>query len=285
MTGPGLPSGPIRRTDTTGVLAGVCADIKPSIESSRATGKSWYLDISKQYNAFEGSPTFFPIFLVPIAAAGEIQRMTFLLPWLLIAIGSYLLGSVPVGYLAGQACGIDLRTKGSGNIGATNALRVLGKPWGYCVFLLDFLKGLIPVLAALHWGKGVGMNPPTTPGALAALCVLLGHSYPVWLGFRGGKGIASSAGVIIGLFGPAAFLFCLGIWMLLFTITRYVSAASIAASIALPATVTVLFVLRRLDWLALAVSILMCVLAVWRHRSNIARLRAGTEPHFEKKSK
>ena len=205
-------------------------------------------------------------------------------PWLLIAIGSYLLGSIPFGYLAGRLCGIDIRTQGSGNIGATNVLRVLGKTWGYPVFLLDFLKGLLPVLAALQWGHAVGVNPHTSPGALAALCVLLGHSFPVWLGFKGGKGIASSGGVMVGLFGYPVFLICLGIWLLFFTVTRYVSVASIAASIALPASVIFLFATHRTDWLALVVSILMCCLAVWRHRSNILRLRAGTETRFEKKN-
>ncbi|MCX6960390.1 MAG: glycerol-3-phosphate 1-O-acyltransferase PlsY [Verrucomicrobia bacterium] len=207
-----------------------------------------------------------------------------LYPWFLIAIGSYLLGSIPAGFIAGRICGIDLRTQGSGNIGATNALRVLGKQWGYAVFLLDFLKGFVPVLVALQWGASEGVHPPSASGALAALCSLLGHSFPIWLGFKGGKGIATSAGVIVGLF-PAAFLFCVGAWLLFFTVARYVSVASIAASIALPTAVTALFLLHRADWLALLVSIVMCALALWRHRSNIARLRAGTEPRFERRKK
>lgn len=208
-----------------------------------------------------------------------------LYPWLLIAVGSYLLGSIPAGFIAGRICGVDLRTQGSGNIGATNALRVLGKKWGYAVFLFDFLKGLLPVLIALHWGHIVGVEPASAPGALAALCALLGHSFPVWLGFKGGKGIATSGGVIIGLFTLPAFLICLGFWLLLFTTTRYVSVASIGGGIALPVVVTALFFMHRMDWLALAVSIAMCALAVWRHHSNIERLLAGTEPRFERKKK
>ena len=207
------------------------------------------------------------------------------IPWLLIALGSYLLGSIPFGFLAGRLCGIDIRTKGSGNIGATNVLRVLGKKWGYAVFLLDFLKGLMPVLLALDWGHAHGVNPASSTGALAALCTLLGHSFPVWLGFKGGKGIASSAGVIVGLFGIGAFLFCLGTWLLLFTMTRFVSVASIAAALAVPTSVSALFIMHRKDWLTLLIAVVMCVLAIWRHRSNIARLRAGTEPRFEKKAK
>jgi len=142
--------------------------------------------------------------------------------WLLIAVGSYLLGSIPFGYLAGRLCGVDIRTKGSGNIGATNVLRVLGKKWGYAVFLLDFLKAWLAVKLALGWGIALMVHPASAPGALAGLCALLGHSFPVWLGFRGGKGIASSAGVIVGLFSLPVFLICLGLWLLIFTATRYV---------------------------------------------------------------
>jgi glycerol-3-phosphate acyltransferase PlsY len=206
-----------------------------------------------------------------------------LLPWLLIAVGSYLIGSIPFGYLAGRICGVDIRTKGSGNIGATNALRVLGKKWGYAVFLLDFLKAWLPVKLALGWGIALMVHPASAPGALAGLCALLGHSFPVWLGFKGGKGIASSAGVMVGLFSLAVFLVCLGMWLLLFTVTRYVSIASIVAAISLPVAVGILVLLHRADWLGFTVSVVMAALAIWRHRSNIVRLRAGTEPRFERK--
>lgn len=208
-----------------------------------------------------------------------------LLPWLLIAVGSYLIGSIPFGYLAGRLCGVDIRTKGSGNIGATNALRVLGKKWGYSVFLLDFLKAWLPVKLALGWGIALMVHPASAPGALAGLCALLGHSFPVWLGFKGGKGIASSAGVMVGLFSLAVFLVCLGMWLLLFTVTRYVSIASIVAAISLPVAVGILVLLHRADWLGFTVSVVMASLAIWRHRSNIVRLRAGTEPRFERKKK
>lgn len=205
------------------------------------------------------------------------------LPWLLIAVGSYLLGSIPFGYVAGRLCGVDIRTQGSGNIGATNVLRVLGKKWGYAVFLLDFMKGWLPVQLALDCGPLFsGHHATTAPGALAGICVLLGHSFPVWLGFRGGKGIASSGGVIVALF-PAAFLVGLGVWILVFTTTRYVSVASIAGSVALPVTVGAMYLLHRTDLIGLLTAALMGALAVWRHRSNIMRLRAGTEPRFERR--
>jgi len=221
-----------------------------------------------------------------LSHAGTLVRsgaVSSVLPWFLIALGSYLLGSIPFGYLAGRLCGIDIRTKGSGNIGATNVLRVLGKQWGYPVFLLDFLKGWLPVKLALGWGISLMVDPASAPGALAGFCALIGHSFPVWLGFKGGKGIATSAGVIVGLFSLPVFLICLGFWLLLFTTTRYVSVASIGASLALPASVGVLFWLHRADWLGLAASVLMAALAVWRHRSNITRLRAGTEARFVRK--
>jgi len=141
----------------------------------------------------------------------------------------------------------------------------------------------VPVVLAGQWGTYAGVFPASAPGALAGLFVLMGHSFPVWLRFKGGKGIASSAGVMVALF-PVAFLICLGTWILLFTTTRYVSVASIAGAVALPIAVGVLFAIHRTDWLAFTVSIVMCALAIWRHRSNITRLRAGTEPRFEKKS-
>ena len=206
---------------------------------------------------------------------------TILMPWLFIAVGSYLFGSIPSGYLAGRCCDVDLRTQGSGNIGATNACRVLGKRWGYAVFLVDFLKGVIPVILANQWSVHHGVHPISAPGAVAALCTLLGHSFSVWLKFKGGKGIASSAGVIVGLF-PTTFLFVIGIWLLTFTITRVVSIASMAASVTLPVAVLILYFLHKADLLSLLVSIVMCALALWRHRANIKRLTTGTEPRFGK---
>lgn len=205
-----------------------------------------------------------------------------LLPWFLIAVGSYLLGSIPFGYLAGRLNGIDIRTKGSGNIGATNVLRVLGKKWGYAVFLMDFLKGWLPVKLALGWGIALMVHPASAPGALAGLCALVGHSFPFWLGFKGGKGMATSGGVIIALF-PGAFLIGIGVWIIVFLTTRFVSVASLAGTVAVPSVVIMMYVLHRADWLGVAVSLVMASLIFWLHRTNIARLRAGTEARFERK--
>jgi len=202
--------------------------------------------------------------------------MTPLTPLLLL--GAYLLGSIPFGFLAGKMAGVDLRQVGSGNIGATNALRVLGKKWGYSVFALDFVKGFLGVWIPLHWTGQEGV------AVLCALVVMVGHVFPVWLKFKGGKGIATSGGVLLGLI-PIAFLTSFIAWVFFFFTTRYVSVASLAAAIMLPVTTAVLYFNDRASLLLLVVTILMCALAVVRHRSNIQRLCQGTEPRFSRKPK
>jgi len=202
-----------------------------------------------------------------------------------VALGAYLLGSIPFGLLAGKLRGVDLREHGSGNIGATNALRVLGKRIGYTVFALDFLKGYVPVTLAF-WLVGSQMfDPPSLPGVIAGVCSIIGHNFPIWLGFRGGKGIASSGGVILGLFPWPVFVFALGSWIVLFATLRYVSVASLAAALALPIGVIVFWFLGQTDYLQVIAAVAMWMLATWRHRSNIQRLLAGTEPRFERKKK
>ena len=218
--------------------------------------------------------------------------MTFFLPWILLAIGAYFIGSFPAGYLMGLCCGIDIRQHGSGNIGATNVVRVLGKKWGGIVFAIDFLKGWLPVVLATQWGEVVHIAPHSAPGAVAAFMALLGHSFPCWLGFRGGKGISTSAGIIVGLF-PGAFPFCLGSWFLVFFATGYVSLASLVGAAMLPIMVIIFYFLGHLydwsswlkgDWLSIVIAILMAGLVIWRHRSNFQRLREGTETSFKKKN-
>ena len=201
---------------------------------------------------------------------------------LLIALGAYLIGSIPSGYLAGRAKGIDLRKEGSGNIGATNALRVLGKKWGYLVFAADIFKGWFSVTLAYVLTNRYAPDQMTVAGILAALFAVVGHNFPVWLGFKGGKGIATSAGIMIALFPIWTFLVALAVWMTLFYGTRYVSVASIAAAISLPVTTGLLALAGKCDWLLVPVAVLMAILATWRHKSNIQRLLAGTEKKFEK---
>ena len=197
----------------------------------------------------------------------------------------YFFGSFPAGYFAGRLAGVDVRTVGSGNIGATNVLRVLGKKWGYPVFAIDALKGLIPVRIALMLASH---SPTTKPYAeyfaiLAGLMAVAGHTFPVWLGFKGGKGVATSAGAIIGLM-PLAVPIIFLIWVIVFETTRYVSLASIIAALALPIIASLFAFWKFVDtWALIYFSILIMLLVLWRHRSNFSRLLKGTEQRFTRK--
>jgi len=200
-----------------------------------------------------------------------------------LVLGSYLLGSIPFGYLAGRLGGIDIRQAGSGNVGATNVVRVLGKRYGYPVFALDFLKGFgavkISMLIALGWLPE--WNSPEIFGILAALSSVLGHLYPPWLKFNGGKGVATSAGALLAL-TPIATLVGAGIWMIVFWLTRYVSLASIIAAVVLPVVILVVSEHQCKKMLVYS-SAGVATVVVWRHRSNLSRLIRGTEPRFTRK--
>lgn len=204
--------------------------------------------------------------------------------FILIALLSYLMGSVPAGYIAGRFAGIDIRRVGSGNIGATNVLRVLGKPYGYAVFLFDFCKGVgavrvsILIINAAHPGN----QESELVGIVAGVLCVLGHSYPVWLGFKGGKGVATSAGVLFGLM-PAAALAVLAVWFVTFQATKYVSVASIVAAVALPVTAGVMVHFEKAGMPLVYFSACLAVVIVWRHRSNVSRLMKGTEASFRRK--
>ncbi len=197
----------------------------------------------------------------------------------------YLFGSFPSGYLIGRFAGVDVRKVGSGNIGATNILRVLGKRYGYTVFFLDAFKGFAAV-RLVHFL--VGRIPATREIAIyfattAAVACIVGHAFPAWLRFKGGKGVATSAGAIFGLTPIAAFVVLI-VWIVAFEVSRYVSVASIAAAIALPITVAALIFTGVMQGTFLFyVTFALTVLVVWRHRSNFARLRAGTEQRFSRK--
>jgi glycerol-3-phosphate acyltransferase PlsY len=201
-----------------------------------------------------------------------------------ILVGSYLLGSIPFGYLSGQLRGIDIRNFGSGNIGATNVLRVLGKKYGYPVFALDFLKGFASVRIAMLMATGPPpqWNSPEIFGTAAAMSCVIGHSYPFWLKFKGGKGVATSAGALFAL-APIAALIGVAIWIATFWITRYVSLASVTAAVVLP------IVILALSWgdenakVILYFSVCVAAVVIWRHRSNLSRLAHGTEPRFTRK--
>jgi glycerol-3-phosphate acyltransferase PlsY len=195
------------------------------------------------------------------------------------ALVAYLLGSIPFGFIAGLIAGVDVRKHGSGNIGATNTLRVLGKKYGYPVFVADVLKGFLAVRFALWLAR---FDPSTgySIGILAAFFVVVGHSFPIWLRFRGGKGVAAAAGACLGLV-PLATLIAVLIWVATFFIFRYVSLASIVAAIAL--ALSALFLGYAADPILLTFTCLIAALIILRHRSNIVRLLEGREPRFDRK--
>jgi acyl phosphate:glycerol-3-phosphate acyltransferase len=203
--------------------------------------------------------------------------------WLGILLLTYLLGSVPSGYLVAKSQGVDIRRHGSGNIGATNVLRVLGKKWGYLVFACDVLKGFLAVKIAAY-AASVGHANVVLGAVLGAVACILGHNYTIWLKFKGGKGIATSGGVLLGLFPPKVILAVLVVWLAVFLVGRYVSLASISAAVCLPLAVFLLMTRSGPDfWLLFWFSVAIGALAVWRHRSNLARLANGTESRFTRK--
>jgi acyl phosphate:glycerol-3-phosphate acyltransferase len=191
----------------------------------------------------------------------------------LLLVGSYLLGSIPFGFwIALRLKGVDVRTVGSGNIGATNVSRVCGPAIGRAVFVLDFLKGLVPPLVgryALHVDR-----PDSRWIVLAALLAILGHNYSIFLGFKGGKGISTSGGALFGA-APLAGL-GVGIVFIVFLLaSAIISVGSLAAAVALP--FFMLWLYPR-DWFQLAFGIVAAAMAIYKHRKNIERLRTGAEP-------
>jgi glycerol-3-phosphate acyltransferase PlsY len=202
-----------------------------------------------------------------------------------LLVGSYLLGSIPFGYLAGRLVGIDIRQAGSGNVGATNVVRVLGKRYGYPVFALDVLKGFgaVKIAMLMALGRSPAWNSPEIFGILAALSSVLGHLYPPWLKFKGGKGVATSAGALFAL-TPGATLIGGVIWIIVFWITGYVSLASITAAVVLPIVILVVSSQDQNKGKPLVYSSAwVAAVVIWRHRSNLSRLMRGTEPRFTRK--
>ena len=219
------------------------------------------------------------------AATGIASLVTL---YLIAALQAYLLGSIPWGFLAGRIQGVDLRKEGSGSTGATNALRILGKKWGYTVFALDAFKGWLAVMVAFFIALkfyGAPQAIVINAGVLGAIFAMVGHTYPLWLRFQGGKGIATAAGIMLALFPPPVFAFGLLVWLTLFYSTRYVSVASLGAAVALPTGAAGMWALGQGDPLRTSIAGVMCLLAIWRHKTNITRLFAGTEKRFEKKAR
>lgn len=206
------------------------------------------------------------------AAAGSAEGWLLLLP-----VAAYLCGSVPCGFLAAKLIrGVDIRETGSGNIGATNAARVLGFKYFPLLVLLDLAKGFLPTLAARLLAPAGAYNP--APLVIATgLAAILGHVFPLYLGFKGGKAVATSGGVFLAL-SPWAVLIAGAAWGLVFALTRYVSLASITAAVALPVSVWLLAAESLGSGALLAAfATLGGLLVIYLHRANIRRLLAGTE--------
>ena len=197
----------------------------------------------------------------------------------------YLLGSIPFGVLVAKRMGVDIYSVGSGNPGATNVLRSIGKPTGYTVFLLDFLKG---VLATVWFKFGLVAFSGDPNLALWGLpAAVLGHTYPLFAKFKGGKGVATAMGGLLGVM-PGCLLIGLVSWGVIFVTTRYVAVASIGFGLSLPLCSIIGY------WNAedkgghfskVILSLIIMVWIIWRHRSNLQRLKDGTENRFERKTK
>ncbi len=205
-------------------------------------------------------------------------------------IAAYLLGSIPFGLLIARAHGKNLRAIGSGNIGATNVARALGRKWAYLCFLLDVLKGLIPMLAIMPFTKPLSIQSYAERIVLLWLwlavgcAAILGHILPIYLKFKGGKGVATSLGVALGLwpYYTICASFAIAIWAVVVLIWRYVSLASITASVAFPLLLILAIILRpswdfASLWPLLIAATAIPLMVIIRHRENIKRLLAGTE--------
>ncbi|MBL9145593.1 MAG: glycerol-3-phosphate 1-O-acyltransferase PlsY [Verrucomicrobiaceae bacterium] len=213
--------------------------------------------------------------------------MSWTLPFLLSALAGYVSGATPFGYFAGRLKGIDIREHGSKNIGATNVVRVCGKGIGIPVFILDVLKGWLPAWLVLTWfaSHGAGVELSTIASIVTGIAAVLGHNYTFWLKGRGGKGIATSTGALLAV-APVAVGVGLVVWYLTLKLTQYVSVASMVAALAIPITMSVMM-LRDGSWnfILLGFGVVLCMLAIVRHKTNIERLMAGTENRVGQKKK
>jgi glycerol-3-phosphate acyltransferase PlsY len=220
--------------------------------------------------------------------------------FIIAIVAAYLLGSIPFGVVIARAYGKDLRSTGSGNIGATNVARALGKKWAYLCFVLDMLKGMLPMLVTSilvsrfsildeHRASSIQHQVQLWLWLAVGCAAILGHIFPVYLRFKGGKGVATSLGVALGLW--PYFTICaagaLAIWVPMVLIWRYVSLASITASVAFPIVLVLAVSLVRAWnfadlWPLVIAAIAIPLMVVIRHRENIKRLIAGTEDRIWK---
>jgi glycerol-3-phosphate acyltransferase PlsY len=204
-----------------------------------------------------------------------------LLPAIYVAALSYLAGSIPTAYIAGYLVkGVDIRTIGSGNVGASNAMRLLGKKWGIVILLIDATKGLVPVLLVQHsfFASDAAVE---RYAMLSALSAIVGHVFPVWLKFRGGKGVATGLGVMTALI-PLAVAVALPVFIVVVAVSRYISLGSIVAALVLPAA---FFIDHRLADSAelFGFVCIACIFVIYKHKANIKRIVAGEENRLGEK--
>ncbi len=216
--------------------------------------------------------------------------------WVVLGAIAYFSGSVPFAFILAKSRGVDLFKVGSGNIGATNLGRALGKPWGFLCFFLDAAKGALPVLLAGWWMGILGKTAIEIEASTAwswlgvAIFAILGHTLSPWIGFKGGKGVATGFGALVALWPAVTIpaLAALTLWILILLLFRFISLASIVAALSIPCCIGVAALLApgemsmgdraQRAFPFLAVSGLIALFVVWKHRANIARLKDGTEP-------
>jgi len=207
---------------------------------------------------------------------------------LLVILLAYLCGSIPFGFLIAKAvAGVDLRKEGSGNVGATNVGRIIGSKWGIFVLLLDALKGAMPVAILPLATVGPNSESFTHLSVLAAVFAIVGHMFPLWLGFKGGKGVATALGVVTML-SPWATLAAVLVFILLFAVFRIVSLASVLAVTAFGVTELLILggeAFNSQNYSLAVFSIAAPALIVWQHRSNIGRLLRGEEEKYSSKAR
>ncbi len=220
------------------------------------------------------------------------------MPWpverelLILIVGGYLIGSIPFGLLVGLTRGIDVRKMGSGNIGASNVGRLLGRNYFFAVMFLDLLKSLLPMLAA-SMVVNRSLSPSEHPSALlygfwlmVGFAAILGHMFSLFLAFKGGKGVATSTGVLLGLWPFYTLPGCvtIAVFIMLFFATRYISVGSLGAAITFPVAYVVMALMNGWDpfggqWPLLAFAVVISALVIFKHRGNISRLRRHGKPN------
>ena len=204
----------------------------------------------------------------------------------IIFLASYLTGAIPWGFIIGKLKGVDIRNHGSGNIGATNVTRIIGKPWGIFCFAIDFAKGLLPVVIVKILFPSVFFLSATQVSIaiiLAVMGTVIGHIYPVYLGFKGGKGISTGTGALVAI-TPLAIVCGLIAWVVVFKAFKYVSLASIIAAI-IVSVISFVFSysgIYPIYPILLYFIALLALFAIYKHKSNIKRLLNGTENSFKK---